>query len=38
MNLPQDTPCGSVPDAYWVLNDGTAYGTIVRLDGARPAS
>ena len=27
VNLPQDTPCGSVPDAYWVLNDGTAYGT-----------
>ncbi|MEA3054991.1 MAG: hypothetical protein QOD30_423, partial [Actinomycetota bacterium] len=27
VNLPQDTPCGSVPDAYWVLHDGTAYGT-----------
>ena len=27
VNLPQDTLCGSVPDAYWVLNDGTAYGT-----------
>jgi hypothetical protein len=27
VNLPTDTPCGSVPDAYWVLNDGTAYGT-----------
>lgn len=26
-NLPTDTPCGSVPDAYWVLKDGTAYGT-----------
>ena len=26
-NLPTDTLCGSVPDAYWVLNDGTAYGT-----------
>lgn len=24
---PLDTPCGSVPDAYWVLEDGTAYGT-----------
>jgi len=24
---PMDTPCGSVPDAYWVLGDGTAYGT-----------
>lgn len=24
---PLDTPCGSVPDAYWVLDDGTAYGT-----------
>jgi hypothetical protein len=24
---PQDTPCGSVPDAYWVLGDGTAFGT-----------
>ncbi|GAA3241161.1 hypothetical protein GCM10017691_44090 [Pseudonocardia petroleophila] len=24
---PVDTPCGSVPDAYWVLEDGTAYGT-----------
>lgn len=27
VNLPTDTLCGSVPDAYWVLNDGTAYGT-----------
>src|SRR3954452_18366538 len=27
VNLPQDTPCGSVPDAYWTLSDGTAYGT-----------
>jgi hypothetical protein len=26
-NLPQDTPCGSIPDAYWVLKDHTAYGT-----------
>lgn len=27
INLPTDTPCGSVPDAFWVLKDGTAYGT-----------
>ena len=27
VNLPTDTPCGSVPDAYWVLKDGSAYGT-----------
>ncbi|WP_211588704.1 hypothetical protein [Allorhizocola rhizosphaerae] len=27
INLPTSTPCGTVPDAYWVLNDGTAYGT-----------
>jgi hypothetical protein len=27
VNQPLDTPCGSVPDAFWVLNDGTAYGT-----------
>lgn len=27
INLPTDTLCGSVPDAYWVLRDGTAYGT-----------
>lgn len=27
VNLPTDTPCGSVPDAFWVLQDGTAYGT-----------
>ncbi len=25
--MPTDTPCGSVPDAYWTLKDGTAYGT-----------
>jgi hypothetical protein len=25
--LPVDTPCGSVPDAYWTLRDHTAYGT-----------
>ena len=27
VNLPTDTPCGSVPDAYASLRDGTAYGT-----------
>ena len=27
VNMPTDTPCGSVPDAYWTLKDGTAYGT-----------
>ncbi|MEU7818917.1 hypothetical protein [Pseudonocardia sp. NPDC049154] len=27
ISLPSQTLCGSVPDAYWVLNDGTAYGT-----------
>ncbi|MCW2673090.1 MAG: hypothetical protein JWP14_1679, partial [Frankiales bacterium] len=26
-NLPTDTLCGSIPDAYWVLKDHTAYGT-----------
>lgn len=25
VNLPQDTPCGSAPDAAQVLSDGTAY-------------
>lgn len=25
VNLPADTPCGSAPDASWVLSDGTAY-------------
>ncbi|ONI76345.1 hypothetical protein ALI144C_37460 [Actinosynnema sp. ALI-1.44] len=25
VTLPADTPCGSAPDAYWVLKDGTAY-------------
>jgi len=25
ITLPADTPCGSVPDAYRVLDDGTAY-------------
>jgi hypothetical protein len=27
INLPTDTLCGSIPDAYWTLKDGTAYGT-----------
>ena len=27
VNTPLDTTCGSVPDAFWVLEDGTAYGT-----------
>ena len=27
VNLPTDTLCGSVPDAYWVTKDGNAYGT-----------
>ncbi|GAB3782958.1 hypothetical protein GCM10027601_14360 [Nocardioides ungokensis] len=27
VNLPTDTLCGSVPDAYWVTHDGDAYGT-----------
>ncbi|HVE27140.1 MAG TPA: hypothetical protein VNC22_17160, partial [Sporichthya sp.] len=27
VNLPTDTPCGSIPDAFWTLKDGTAYGT-----------
>ncbi|WBB75804.1 hypothetical protein O7602_09970 [Micromonospora sp. WMMD1128] len=27
VNTAGDTPCGSVPDAYAVLKDGTAYGT-----------
>ncbi|WP_433328087.1 hypothetical protein [Spirillospora sp. CA-294931] len=26
ITAPTDTPCGSVPDAYWTLKDGTAYG------------
>ena len=25
--LPTDTPCGSVPDAFWTLSDGSALGT-----------
>ncbi len=27
VNLPTDTLCGSVPDAYWVTEDGGAFGT-----------
>lgn len=27
INLPTDTLCGSVPDAYWVTKDHKAYGT-----------
>ncbi|WP_222948608.1 selenium-binding family protein [Micromonospora chalcea] len=27
VTLPHDTPCGSVPDAFTVLRDGTAYGS-----------
>ncbi len=27
INLPTDTLCGTVPDAYWVTKDGGAYGT-----------
>ena len=27
VNLPTDTLCGSVPDAYWVGKDGKAWGT-----------
>ncbi|MFP5022833.1 hypothetical protein [Pseudonocardia phyllosphaerae] len=27
ISLPSQTLCGSVPDAYWVLKDRTAYGT-----------
>ncbi|WP_431930408.1 hypothetical protein [Micromonospora sp. RP3T] len=27
VNLPVDTPCGSAPDAFWSLRDGTAYAT-----------
>ncbi|MCU1450879.1 MAG: hypothetical protein JWP02_3049 [Acidimicrobiales bacterium] len=27
VNGPLDTPCGSIPDAYWTLADHTAYGT-----------
>ncbi len=27
INLGADTPCASVPDAFWVLRDGTAYGS-----------
>src|SRR5262249_36753783 len=27
VNAPTDTPCGTLPDAYQVLRDGTAYAT-----------
>ncbi|WP_201787147.1 selenium-binding protein SBP56-related protein [Actinoplanes sp. TFC3] len=27
VNTPMDTPCGTAPDAFWVLSDNTAYGT-----------
>ena len=27
VSLPTDTQCGSIPDAFWTLPDGTAYGT-----------
>jgi hypothetical protein len=27
VNTPTDTPCGTLPDAYQVLGDGTAYAT-----------
>ncbi|MGZ6764706.1 MAG: hypothetical protein ACXVEQ_00300 [Nocardioidaceae bacterium] len=27
VSLPTDTKCGSIPDAFWTLHDGTAYGT-----------
>jgi hypothetical protein len=27
VNTPADTPCGTLPDAFHVLSDGTAYGT-----------
>lgn len=27
VNQPQDTPCSSVPDAYWTLPDHSAYAT-----------
>src|SRR3954451_19433401 len=27
VSLPTDTKCGSIPDAFWTLPDGTAYGT-----------
>jgi hypothetical protein len=29
VNTPLDTPCGTMPDAYQVLPDGTAYGTML---------
>jgi hypothetical protein len=37
VSLPTQTLSGSVPDAYWVLEDGTAYGTYMGGPvGARP--
>ncbi|MEU7905470.1 hypothetical protein [Actinoplanes sp. NPDC049118] len=27
VNIASDTPCGSAPDAYWTLKDGSAYAT-----------
>src|SRR4051794_34945849 len=27
VSLPTDTKCGSIPDAFWTLPDGSAYGT-----------
>ncbi|MDL4776694.1 hypothetical protein [Actinomadura xylanilytica] len=27
INLSRDTPCGSVPDAFWTTKDGSAYGS-----------
>ncbi len=29
VNAPTDTPCGTLPDAYQVLSDGTAYATML---------
>ncbi|MET9254311.1 hypothetical protein [Streptomyces sp. NPDC003717] len=29
VNTAMDTPCGTLPDAYQVLRDGTAYGTFM---------
>ena len=27
VNTPTETPCGTIPDAYWTLSDGSAYAT-----------
>src|SRR4051812_20490972 len=27
VSLPTDTTCGSIPDAFWTMPDGSAYGT-----------